>query len=94
MVASKAASAANQRLGPAARQKAMMSSGLMGSASVALEILDLAFVLLSRRPAVEGAQVAAFAGLWVLLARIKPVLAGRQFADHGIFLSWPFLSFP
>src|SRR3569833_1709226 len=62
---SKSGSAANQRLGPAWRQKARIRPG-----SVALEILHLAFVLLGRGAAVEGAQVAPLAGLgfflWVL----------------------------
>src|SRR5579883_1303244 len=44
--------------------------------SVALEILDFALVPFGGGAAVEGAQVAALAGLGVLLAGIKPVFAG------------------
>src|SRR5580704_2227591 len=48
------------------------------------EILHGAFVLLGGGAAVEGAEIAAFAGLGIYLARIEPVFAGRQFADHGV----------
>jgi hypothetical protein len=47
-----------------------------------LEILHRLLMLLRRRAVLEGAEVAAFAGLGVELARIEPVLAGFQFADH------------
>ena len=43
--------------------------------SAMLEALDLAFVLLGARARVERAEVAALAGVRVLLARIEPVFA-------------------
>ena len=46
------------------------------------EILHGALVLLGGGAAVEGAEIAAAAGLRIYLARIEPVFAGRQFADH------------
>ena len=48
--------------------------------SVPLEILHVAFVLFGRRAGLEGAEIAALAGLRIDLAGIKPVLAGRKFA--------------
>jgi hypothetical protein len=50
---------------------------------VPFEILHGALVLLRRGARIEGAEIAAPAGLRILLARIEPVFAGRQFADHG-----------
>jgi hypothetical protein len=55
-----------------------------------LEILHLALMLFGRHARFEGAEVAALAGFRVQLARIEPVLAGSQLADHdnspfGIF---------
>src|SRR5262245_27279459 len=47
-----------------------------------LEELNGAFVLLGLLARREGAQVPALAGLRVLLARIEPVLARFDFADH------------
>jgi hypothetical protein len=47
------------------------------------EILHGALVLLRRGSGIEGAEIATAAGLRILLARIKPVFSGRQFADHG-----------
>src|SRR5689334_21466889 len=82
MAASNAVSALNQRFGPASRQKTITASG-----SVALEILDVALMFLRCRKTVEGAQVAALAGFGVLLARLEPVLAASQFADHDSILS-------
>ncbi len=56
----------------------------MGSMpSQVFEVLHRAFVVLRLFPRVEGAQVAALAGDWILLARIEPVLARSQFSDHG-----------
>src|SRR5579863_1651276 len=49
---------------------------------VPLEILHGAFVLFGSLARVEGPQVAALAGLAVLLAGIEPVLAGGELADH------------
>src|SRR4051794_18565100 len=50
---------------------------------MALEVLHRAFVLLGGGAGAEGAQIAALAGLRILLARVEPVLAGFQLADHG-----------
>ena len=46
------------------------------------EILHGTLVLLGGGAAVEGTEIAASAGLRIYLARIEPVFAGRQFADH------------
>src|SRR6476620_5445776 len=54
--------------------------------SVALEVLHLALVLLRRSARLEGAEVAALAGLGIGLARVKPVFAGCELADHGSLL--------
>lgn len=50
-----------------------------------LEVLHRALVPLRRRARGESAEVAPAAGLRILLARVEPVLAGSQLADHGIF---------
>src|ERR1700730_1816884 len=52
-------------------------------ASMPLEILHRALVLLRGGAAGAGADIAAPAGARILLARIEPVFAGRQFANHG-----------
>src|SRR5262245_34450013 len=49
---------------------------------MALEVLHGALVLLGRRARLEGAEVAAPAGLWVHLARIEAIAARRELADH------------
>jgi hypothetical protein len=49
-----------------------------------LEILHRAFVLFGRLARLEGAEIATPAGLWIGHARIEPVLARFQFADHVI----------
>src|SRR6185437_10752574 len=51
--------------------------------SMPLEILDLAFVFFGGLARVKGAEIAALAGLRVLLARIEAIAAGRELADHG-----------
>ena len=43
----------------------------------------MGFVLFGPGPAVKGSQVATFSRLRIFLARIKPVLAGREFSDHA-----------
>jgi hypothetical protein len=48
-----------------------------------LEILNRAFVLLRRSPAIERAEIFAFAGSRILLAGIQPILAGFQFPNHN-----------
>ena len=55
---------------------------LVGLAA-ALEVLDLALMLFGLGARLEGAEVAAFAGFRIDLARIEAVFAGFQFADHG-----------
>src|SRR5262245_17737716 len=49
-----------------------------------LEVLDLALVLLRGGPRLERPEVAAPAGLRVLLARIETVSARRELPDHGV----------
>ena len=48
-----------------------------------LEILHFPLMLLRRRAAVEGAEIAALAGLGIELAGVEAVFAGFEFADHG-----------
>src|ERR1019366_4647103 len=59
-----------------------------GVTSMPLEILHRAFVPLGRRARIEGAEIAAPAGLRVFLARIEAVFAGGKLADHGGILSY------
>jgi hypothetical protein len=47
-----------------------------------LEILDSAFVLLRGSASRKRAEITPPAGLRILLARIEPVLAGRELANH------------
>src|SRR6478752_174002 len=54
--------------------------------SVALEVLHVTLVLLRRGARLEGAKVAALAGLGIGLARVEPVFAGCELADHGSLL--------
>src|SRR5262249_36307047 len=53
-------------------------------AAPALEELHRALMLLGRLPASKRAEIAPLAGARVLLARIEPVLARFQLADHDI----------
>jgi len=50
--------------------------------SMPLEILHRALVLLGPGTAGERAEIAPPAGLRILLARIQPVLPGRELPDH------------
>ena len=62
---------------------AVTGSGLAAT----LEKLDLPFVLHGFLPCFKRPQVAAFAGFWIFLARVKPVTAVFKFTDHvGFFL--------
>src|ERR1700759_3449252 len=64
----------------------LILSGTVGEALqalVPLEILHVSLVLFGRGARLEGAEITALAGLRVDLARIEPVLAGSQLADHG-----------
>ena len=45
------------------------------SASVALEILDFPLVFLRGGARIKGAEIASFAGLWVIFLRVKTVFA-------------------
>ena len=51
---------------------------------MALEILDGAFVPFGGSARGKGAEIAALPGLPIFLARIEPVFAGFELADHGI----------
>src|ERR1700726_4737923 len=55
-----------------------------GGLLMPFEILHRTLVLLGGGAAIEGAQIAAAAGLRVHIARIEPVFAGGQLADHGV----------
>jgi len=50
-----------------------------------LEILHRLLVLRGGRARAEGAEIAPASGLRIFLARIEPVFAGSQFADHRVF---------
>ena len=50
---------------------------------MAFEILDRSFMCLGLLQRLERAQVAAFARLYILLARVQAVLARFQFTNHG-----------
>src|SRR5262245_24462508 len=52
------------------------------AASMALEVLHGALVLLSRRAGLEGAEIAAPAGLRVALARIQAIAARLELTNH------------
>src|SRR5262245_15154398 len=54
------------------------------AASMTLEVLHGAFVLLGRRARLEGAEIAAPADLRVQLARIEAIAARLELADHGL----------
>src|SRR3954454_17893278 len=71
--------------GPAARRCGRRHATLMP-----LEVLHGALVLLGGGAGLEGAEIAAPAGLRIDLARIETVAAGRKLADHVILLksSW------
>jgi len=49
-----------------------------------LEKLHGALVLLRRGTAPKGAEITPPAGLRIYLARIEPVFAGGELADHGV----------
>src|SRR5579883_736731 len=54
--------------------------------SVALEVLHRALMLLRRGARLEGAQIAALAGLGIGLARVQAIFARCELADHGNLL--------
>src|SRR2546421_13055973 len=58
-------------------------AGDSGPYLVPLEILDGPLVLPGRRERREGAEIPSFAGLWILLPRVEPVLAGSGLSDHS-----------
>lgn len=49
------------------------------------EELDFALVLHRRLARGKSSQIAPFAGLWVLLSRIKSIFSARQFSNHIAF---------
>jgi hypothetical protein len=61
----------------------MLHDKLFNPSTFPLEILYRSFMLLSLFARVERAQIAAFAVLWIFLARVEPVLTRFQFSDHG-----------
>src|SRR5439155_10952896 len=56
------------------------------------EVLHGAFMLLGRGQCRKSSQIPALAGLRVNLSRIKTVLSGSQFTNHGLRLQKPFPS--
>jgi hypothetical protein len=61
-----------------ARKRCFNQSRRLGAVAtlVPFEVLDVAFVLFCFLERIEGAQVAAFAGGWILLAGIEAEIAG------------------
>jgi hypothetical protein len=51
---------------------------------VPLEILDGAFVLFGRFPSLECSEIPAPTSIGILLPRVQPVLARRQFSNHRV----------
>src|ERR1700724_2543363 len=77
------------RAGMAPQDRSSESSGMRrrpdrarARSAAALEVLDRLLVLLGGVERLEGAQVAAFTGLGILLSRIETILTGLQLADH------------
>jgi len=54
---------------------------------MSLEVLHCAFMLFSRLPRVEGAEVPPFSRFGISLARVQTVLSGSQFSDHNELLA-------
>ena len=52
-----------------------MRSGREWGVSMPFEVLDFPFMLLGRRPRLEGSEVPAFPRFGILLARIEPIPA-------------------
>jgi hypothetical protein len=57
--------------------------------TLALEILNFAFVLLSRLTSRKGAEVLTLPGCWIYFARVQAILSRLQFSDHGVLLQAP-----
>jgi hypothetical protein len=49
-----------------------------------LEKLNGSLVLLGGLPRREGAKVVPLIGLWILLLRIKAILAGLELSNHHV----------
>jgi hypothetical protein len=81
MSPSPASLACARDLSPHSGERKMGASGW--AKSMPLEKLHGALVLLRRRAAGEGAEIAPPAGLRIDFARIEPVFAGGELADHG-----------
>src|SRR5919197_1506201 len=64
---------------------------LLSLASMTLEILNGVLVFFGRRGRLERAEIGARAGLRIDLARIEPVAAGLELADHRRLLIPPVL---
>jgi hypothetical protein len=47
-----------------------------------LEVLDFAFVFFRCGKGLEGPQIPAISGLWILDSRIQPVFAGLEPSNH------------
>jgi hypothetical protein len=52
-----------------------------------LEELHCALVLLGCCTSLERPEIASLPSLWILLARVEPILSGLQLADHVAPLS-------
>jgi hypothetical protein len=72
-----------------------MSHALLGERRMAgfcatlmsLEVLNLAFVLESRRSGLESAEIAPAFSLRIYFARIQPIFAAADLANHPMLLS-------
>jgi hypothetical protein len=73
-------------LAPSGEHGTGETSRLTRRASVVLEVLHGALVLLGGGSAAERPQVFSLAGPRVGLARIEAVFSGIEFADHGDLL--------
>src|SRR5205807_9811615 len=78
---------AQARASRRATERLFMAAQVSGAPAAmlpaALEHLHGALVLHRRRARAEGAEVAAPAGLGILLARVEAVVAAPEFAEHG-----------
>jgi hypothetical protein len=59
----------------------------IGALTGAFEILNRSFVPFRRQARSERSQIAAFAGFWIFLPRVKTIAAGLKFPNHRSLLA-------